>query len=121
MITPKNLIFSTFSIIISSIFITRFPVSIFWQFSDNLFSINQKDILCSLILTCSYSVFKFLCLKKRFVSSAKIMKIAAFEELMISFMYTMNSRGPRIDPWGTRILFVSNMSYYQRWIRIEIC
>ena len=29
------------------------------------------------------------------------MKIAALEQLMMSFMYTINSKEPRIDPWGT--------------------
>ena len=28
------------------------------------------------------------------------MKIAALEQLMMSFMNTINSKGPRIDPWG---------------------
>ena len=29
------------------------------------------------------------------------MKIAALEQLMMSFMYTINNKRSRIDPWGS--------------------
>ena len=41
------------------------------SFSNNLFNLNQEDILMSSVLIINFSVLRFLCLIKKLVSSAK--------------------------------------------------
>jgi hypothetical protein len=71
------------------------------MFNGNLFNLNHSEIFYNSLLIISFKTFKFLCLKNKFVSSANIMKLASFEEFTMSFMYTIKSRGPKIEPWGT--------------------
>jgi hypothetical protein len=111
-ITPKNLVLETCSILVLSINMSKLLVTglvlvakimkfVFLIFSDNLFNLNQYDILVSSLLTLAIRLFKFVSLINRLVSSANIIMLNSLETLTMSLIYKMNKRGPRMDPWGT--------------------
>ena len=56
-------------------------------------------------------VFRSLCLKNKFVSSARIKKLANFDELTMSLMYMIKSSGPRMDPRGTPHVIGSRVEF----------
>ena len=73
----------------------------FLELRVNLFALNHAFncvIICVPLEVISSLV---LHLKKIVVSSAKIRKLPMLHALKRSFMYNINSKGPRTDPWAT--------------------
>ena len=60
----------------------------------------QEDKLSKSCWSCCQSSGDFICLK-HLVSSAKRRALLQWMESGRSFMYIINSRGPRMLPWGT--------------------
>ena len=71
------------------------------MFSDNLFNLNQLDIIFSSLFTISSSTLGSWWAKRILVSSANKMKCGIEVVQGRSLMYSKKRRGPRIDPCGT--------------------
>ena len=56
-------------------------------------------------------VFRYLCLKNKLVSSAKMKNLANFDELTLSLMYMIKSNGHRLDPWETPHVIDSRVEF----------
>ena len=71
---------------------------VFLMFKESLFILNHDIIFAISVLIILIRVSKSLCLKNKFVSSAKRMSLARLDVLTISLTYRMNRRGPKIEP-----------------------
>ena len=67
----------------------------------NLFAVSQSLTISSFELTDSWTSLKQAPVTEMFVSSANILVFAWFRQHGRSLIYRRNSKGPRIEPWGT--------------------
>ena len=72
--------------------------AVFFMFRDNLFRLNQEQIFCNCLFTDTSRSCKFLLVKNKLVSSANIITSQSCMALTRSLIYTINSRGPNIEP-----------------------
>lgn len=74
---------------------------VFFIFKESLLALNHVDNLFSSVLSFWINSRKSLPDANKLVSSAKRIKYKKSEQLVISFIYKIKRRGPRIYPWGT--------------------
>ena len=74
---------------------------VFWVLRDNLLDYNQILKEISLTLRTAIKSFKSFPLNKTHVSSAYNKVNNNLETLQMSFIYKINIKGPRIEPWET--------------------
>ena len=70
-------------------------------FRDSLFALNQSANIFKSLFKVSYRYARLLDDQNTVVSSANRIVLLFFIDMGKSFVYTMNSNGPRIDPCGT--------------------
>jgi hypothetical protein len=110
---PKNLVVLTLDIsslsMVTFILMSGLLLCLFLKimklvlsmFKDNLFNLNQLEILFISSLIRVSRDMGSLCVKIIFVSSAKIIKCELVEHWGRSLMYNKKRSGPRTEPWGT--------------------
>ena len=72
---------------------------VFSTYKDSLFAVNQSLMFTSFLFTTVKRCLMSLWLKKRLVSSAKMIGSNEPDAFGRSLTYTRNRSGPRIDPW----------------------
>ena len=70
-------------------------------FKDNLFTLNHLFNLDNSSLTSLHNSSKLRLDLNKLVASANKICLRSFETLHISFIYSINKRGPRTEPCGT--------------------
>ena len=74
------------------------------EFSFNHLSIFARSLFMLSLIVFLFSLVNALSvLLINVVSLAKIIDFKGSQTFKMSFVYDMNSKGPRIDPWGTHI------------------
>ena len=73
---------------------------------ESLLAWNQLDSFFNSLFTITVSWCGSVWEKNMLVSSAKSMKSKAFDKLHKSLMYNKNNNGPKIDPWGTHLMYL---------------
>ncbi|KAK2181315.1 hypothetical protein NP493_403g01007 [Ridgeia piscesae] len=119
MITPRNFVCDTCSMYVP--FKVMFTVGlccflcanmiklVLFTLSDNLLTLNHISSFSSALLTVHAISPIFLVEYKMLVSSADKIILSNFDTSHMSFMYKINSTGPRIDPCGTpHLIFFSS-------------
>ena len=72
----------------------------------NLFTTSQSNTFSNSVSRTWVSLWRCGPLKVNVVSSANWLKSNSDDELHMSLMYKRNSKGPRVEPWGTPMLTV---------------
>ena len=84
-------------------------------FSESLFAFNQLWKFVNSWFNDSFLVSSLFRFVMSVVSSAKFINLNNSLEWAMSFIYMMNKRGPKMEPWGTPIkisVFWDNVSPY---------
>ena len=130
--TPRNLVLSTCSIGtlsmsscrlfggINFLFGLKIIKLVFLMFKESLFTLNHDTIFTISVLIILMMVSKSLCLKNKFVSSAKRLNLARLNVLTISLTYRMNRMGLKMEPWGTPQVIDKKMNPYNLYLHIVV-
>ena len=74
----------------------------------SLFSVNHSAAYDKSLFTLSFNESLHFSLNNSVVSSANIMASENLRHFLKSLIYSKNSNGPRVEPWGTPQRTVSN-------------